>query len=351
MSRYIQALAGIVLVAGFVVVAALPPSAPAQSAPAAVVKGEHKSYAETIPGSNVKFEMIAVPGGTFTMGSPPSEVGRNADEGPQHEVLVRPFWIGKCEVTWDEFDLYWKTEGADPNKAEEKKDGDLPADGITRPTPPYVDETYGHDREGHPAICMTHHAAMQYCTWLSKKTGKRYRLPTEAEWEYACRAGSKTAYCFGDDPAGLDDYAWYAKNSPDDLHKKGTTHEVGTKKPNAWGLCDMHGNVMEWCLDHYRKNAYELFSKDKLSLSPVLVPTDKRWSHVARGGSWIDDPPALRSAARRGSDKSWEKHDPQVPQSIWWLTKFDVIGFRVVRAVEEQENLKDLRSTVTVDSE
>jgi formylglycine-generating enzyme required for sulfatase activity len=108
---------------------------------------------------------------------------------------------------------------------------------------------------------------------------------------------------------------------------------------------------MEWCLDHYRKDAYEVFGKDKLSLSPVIVPTEKRWSHVARGGSWIDDPSALRSAARRGSDKSWEKHDPQVPQSIWWLTKFDVIGFRIVRPVEEQENLKDLRSKVTVDSD
>lgn len=328
-----------------------------------IEKATHKNYAEKVTYSKVEkkgdkdiveqdtftFEMIAVPGGTFSMGSPDSEKGRNADEGPQHEVKIRPFWMGKCEVTWDEFDPWWKSEAE--VEAMAKKDANTESDAVTSPTPPYVDETYGHERDKHPAMCMTHHAAMKYCEWLSKKTGKIYRLPTEAEWEYACRAGSTTAYCFGDDPAKLDDYGWYKKNAWTERRKKGTIHEVGTKKANAFGLHDMHGNVMEWCLDHYKKDAYTLLSKNMLSIAPVFPPTDKRYSHVARGGSWVDDPDQLRSAARRASEESWLKDDPNVPKSIWWLTKFDVIGFRVVRPVEEQEELKGLKSKVTVDSD
>ncbi len=342
MSRIYQFIGlGLVLGIGLAYFPAQP--ATGRAAPAPVIeKATHKNYAEKILDSDVSFEMIAIPGGTFTMGSPDNEPGRNSDEGPQHEVKVRPFWMGKCEVTWDELDIWWKSE----DKA--KKDE---SDATTRPTPPYVDETYGHEREKHPALCMTHHAAMKYCEWLSKKTGKIYRLPTEAEWEYACRAGTTTAYSFGADATHIDDYAWYKKNSPDERRRKGTTHEVGTKKPNAFGLHDMHGNVMEWCLDHYQKDSYTIFAKDKLSLWPVLVPTDKRFPHVARGGNWSDDPAQLRCAARRASEESWMKDDPNVPKSIWWLTKFDIIGLRVVRPVDEQDNLKGVKSKVTIDSD
>lgn len=303
----------------------------------------HKSYTETIAGTKVTFDMVAIPGGTYVMGSPASEPGRASDEGPQHPVTIRPFWMGKCEVTWDEFDIFWK--GSEAAKEEKKTQQDIAADAITKPTPAYVDETYGHGRETHPVLCMTQHCAMEYCRWLSAKTGKFYRLPTEAEWEYAARAGTKTAYFFGDDPKQLDDYAWYAKNSED------LTHEVGKKKPNPWGLHDMYGNVTEWCVDHYQKDFYAKFSTDKPTLGPVLLPTDKRFSHVARGGCWSDEAPKLRSAARTGSDKEWIKHDPQRPQSIWWLTKWDVVGFRVVRAVEEQPELKGLKSKVTKESD
>src|SRR5207245_1517473 len=124
------------------------------------------------------------------------------------------------------------------------------ADAVTRPTPPYADETFGFGRNGHPVICVTHHAAMEYCRWLSLKTGKTYRLPTEAEWEYAARAGTASAYFFGDDPKQLGEYAWYAANAED------VTHEVGKKKPNPWGLYDIYGNVAEWCLDTYKKDCY-----------------------------------------------------------------------------------------------
>ena len=129
-----------------------------------------------------------------------------------------------------------------------------------------------------------------------------------------------------------------------------STHPVGQKLPNAWGLYDMHGNVAEWCLDNYKADTYASFPRDKPALSPVLLPTERRFSHVARGGSWADQPPRLRSAARQGSNKTWIKLDPQRPQSIWWLTSAEFVGLRVVRSVEEQDNLKGLRSKVTKES-
>ena len=309
-----------------------------------------KNYTEKLPGTNVEFEMIGIKGGTYDMGSPQNEAGRGDDEGPQHPVTIRPFWMGKCEVTWDEFDLFQDELGVeDPDENDKRLKDDSNA--ITGPTPPYVDKNYGHPHKGHPAMCMTQHSAMEYCRWLSKKTGKTYRLPTEAEWEYAARAGSKTAYFFGDDPKDLGEYAWYKKNSATEKKINGGTHKVGKKKPNPWGLCDMYGNVMEWCVDQYQKDYYATVAKTKPALWPVLVPNDKRWSHVARGGSWADSAAQCRNAARRASDPSWMQHDPQQPKSIWWLTKFDVIGFRVVRAVEEQENLRGLRSKVTRESD
>jgi formylglycine-generating enzyme required for sulfatase activity len=319
-------------------------TAPAAIEPPSIEQTGHEAYEETIPGSTVRFKMMAIPGGTFFIGSRPGEAGRSDDEGPRHAVALQPFWIGQTEVTWDEFDLFWKND---------KKKLRLPiapaaaraADAISRPTEPYVDETYGHERKGHPALCMSHHCAMEYCRWLSALTGRTYRLPTEAEWEYAARAGASTAYFFGDDPKKLDDYAWYAGNSREE------THRVGTKKPNPWGLHDMYGNVTEWCLDHYEKDYYSSFPADRLTLRPVRIPTERRFSHVVRGGSWADEAVRCRSAARRGSNKEWIKDDPQRPQSIWWLTRMDMVGFRVIRPVNEQDNLIGLKSKVTPASE
>ena len=196
---------------------------------------------------------------------------------------------------------------------------------MTRPTPPYGDASFGFGKGRQPVINITHHAAMEYTRWLSQATGKSYRLPTEAEWEYAARGGTTTPYSFGDDATELDAYAWYAANSGD------RPHPVGQKKPNAWGLYDMHGNVAEWCLDQYAPDFYARSP----AKAPVLLPSDRRYPYVARGGSWADDPKQLRSAARRGSTEAWSRRDPQSPQSIWWHTDAMFVGFRIVRAVEE----------------
>jgi formylglycine-generating enzyme required for sulfatase activity len=303
-----------------------------------------QAYTETLPGSKVSFTMVPVPGGEFDMGSSAAEPGHQADESPVHRVAIRAFWMGKTEVTWDEYDQYWRNEPEAARPSGKMKTVDADVDATTRPTPPYADETFGFGREGHPVIDITHHAAMEYCRWLSQKTGKTYRLPTEAEWEYACRAGTKTAYFFGDDPSKLGEYAWYAANSDD------SPHSVGQKKPNPWGLYDMYGNVAEWCLDSYRADYYQTLSRTNATLVPVLLPRANRFGDVLRGGSWIDDAAKCRSATRRASEPRWIRRDPQRPQSIWWLTDADFVGFRIVRPLAEQENLKGLRSLVTRDS-
>jgi formylglycine-generating enzyme required for sulfatase activity len=182
--------------------------------------------------------------------------------------------------------------------------------------------TFGMGKDGYPAICMTQLAAKMYCKWLSAKTGRLYRLPTEAEWEYACRAGTTTAYSFGDQPGQLDEYAWYFDNC--DAYQK-----VGQKKPNPWGLHDMHGNVTEWVLDQYAPDGYAQLAA-RQETNPVLAPT-AIYPRVVRGGSWLDDPEMLRSAARGKSDPEWKKQDPQIPRSVWYHTNADFVGFRVVR--------------------
>jgi formylglycine-generating enzyme required for sulfatase activity len=210
-----------------------------------------------------------------------------------------------------------------------------------------VPEDYDFTKEGRPAICMSHHAAMMYCHWLRTITKKNYRLPTEAEWEYACRAGTTTAYSFGDDPKNIDEYAWYLENSKDeDLGKPKATHKCGEKKPNPWGLHDMHGNVWEWCIDLYDAKFYEQCVAKKLELSPFNLPKDKKWGHVVRGGSFRDEPNKLRSAARWKSEIKWMYEDPQDPRSIWWLTRYSQIGFRVCLPVEEYPELADLKPSV-----
>jgi formylglycine-generating enzyme required for sulfatase activity len=318
-------------------------SLPTIAAPPASAS-DFKPYTESIPGTDLKFDLLPIPAGKFVMGSPESEAKREKSEGPQFEVEIAPFWMGKYEVTWDEYDQFAfsmdlkkkKREAVDLAKqaATEKA-----SDAVTRPTPPYADETFGFGRKGQPVICITHHSAMEYCRWLSAKTGKTYRLPTEAEWEYACRAGTKTAYSFGDDPAKLGDHAWYVENAE-------KPQPVGKKPPNPWGLHDMHGNVSEWCLDLYKPDTYSTFAKGAVVKGPVVFPTPAEYSSVARGGSWDDDAEKLRSASRIASNLEWSVQDPQRPQSIWWHTDATFVGFRLVRPLEEQDNLKGVKSLV-----
>jgi formylglycine-generating enzyme required for sulfatase activity len=293
---------------------------------------EMKAYTNTIPGTDVKYEMLPIPAGEFVMGTPASEKDRKPDEGPQHKVKISPFWMGQYEVTWDQYLLFMYPD--DEKKLREAhptpEDVNEISDAVTRPSKPYVDMSFGMGKssrtggKGFPAIAMTQHGANKFCHWLSAKTGHFYRLPTEAEWEYACRAGTTTAYSFGDDPAKLGEYGWFFDNS-DSKYR-----EVGKKKPNPWGLFDMHGNVTEWVLDQFSPDYYRACADKGVVTDPWNRAT-KPYPHAVRGGSWDDDPPALRSGARRGSDRTWKMQDPQLPKSTWYLTDAQFVGFRIVR--------------------
>ena len=291
-------------------------------------QADMKPYTTTIPGTQVTFDMLPIAGGEYVMGSSDSEKGRNADEAPQHKVKLAPFWMGKYEVTWNEYELFMYPDDEKKLRTMHPTDekGDKIADAVTRPSKPYVDMSFGMGKESFPAISMTQHGANKYCQWLSAKTGHFYRLPTEAEWEYACRAGTTTAYSFGDDVAQLKDYGWFEKNS--DFK----TQKVGTKKPNPWGLFDMHGNVSEWCLDQYEEN-YNKVKADPLIVEPWNHATQP-YPHVSRGGSWDDPPDKARSAARKPSSREWKAQDPQLPKSYWYLTDAQFIGFRLVRPLK-----------------
>jgi formylglycine-generating enzyme required for sulfatase activity len=285
-------------------------------------------YSAKVPETVATYHMVPIEGGEFLMGSPDSEPDRQENEGPQANVKVSPFWMGKYEVTWDEFDPFMITT-VERFKNGTRKDFDPTihddVDAVSGPTAPYADMTFGMGKLGYPAICMTQHAANKYCQWLSAQTGRFYRLPTEAEWEYACRAGSTTAYSFGDDPEMLDTYAWNIDNSEE------KSQRVGQKKPNSWGLYDMHGNVMEWTADQY---VPDYFSRLAIPAINPFVRPETLYPRTARGGSWNDNPEQLRSAFRVGSDAYWQQQDPQLPKSIWYLTDAPWLGFRLVRPKE-----------------
>ena len=279
-------------------------------------------YQQKIEGSKLAFKMVPIQAGKFTIGSKATEKNRKADEGPQKEIQVAAFWMGAYEVTRDELDVFLKDESTSQN---------ITDDAITRPSAQYVDLSWGMGKEGgYPANSMSQRTAIMYCRWLYEKTKIFYRLPTEAEWEYACRAGTQTAYYFGNDPALLGKHAWYAKNSEDKFHK------VGLKLPNPWGLYDMLGNLMEWTLNHYTPNAYVNYK----SIDSVPVANPKKYPKSVRGGGFSETAIELRSANRLHSDPVWNKRDPQIPKSKWWLTEAKNIGIRLVRPLvqpSEQE--------------
>jgi formylglycine-generating enzyme required for sulfatase activity len=290
--------------------------------------GEPADYSAKIPQTGAAYHMVAIKGGEFLMGSPDGEPGRETIEGPQKQVKIAPFWMGKYEVTWDEYEPFMITR-IERFKNGARKDFDptkhTMIDAVSGPTAPYADMSFGMGRLGYPAICMTQHAANKFCQWLSAQTGHYYRLPTEAEWEYACRAGTSTTYSFGDDPEKLDGYAWYIDNSEEKSQK------VGQKKPNPWGLYDMHGNVMEWTADQF---VPDYFTRLESPASNPFVRPQTLYPRSVRGGGWESGPEQVRAAYRLGSDAYWQQQDPQLPKSVWYLTDAPWLGFRIVRPVE-----------------
>ena len=295
---------------------------------------DFSKYNQKIIGIDYNLEMTPIKGGIFLMGSPKSEKNRMADEGPTHQVKVDSFWMATHETTWDLYHLFMSRD-IDKNQPNfnSRNEVNIEVDGVSGATTPYVEMSFGMGTEGYPAISMTQLAAKKFCQWLSAMTGNFYRLPTESEWEYACRAGTQTAFSFGDDTSKLDDYAWYKNNSEESYHK------VGLKKPNPWGLFDMHGNVSEWTLDMHDVRAYQKYLGG-VATNPYEKPT-KLYPRVVRGGSWMNSNFKLRSASRQTSSKQWKKQDPQIPRSEWWHTDAQFVGFRVIRPfvtppIEEQ---------------
>jgi sulfatase modifying factor 1 len=298
------------------------------------------SYKQTIRNGAVTFEMVPIPGGTFMLGSPESEEGRSQDEGPQIEIQVPPFWIGRTEVTWDEFQVYqlaytkFKEQNIQQNLAFEQ----LEADAVSAPTPVYeTSMVYAFGKGNQPAISMSQYGAMQYTKWLSLTTGTQYRLPSEAEWEYACRGGSNTKYSFGEEQATLGEYAHFLK--PEDFAEmeRVGTQEVGSKKPNSFGVYDMHGNVAEWVIDQYFENAYELKAKEPIADRYRPLFGTNAYQKVLRGGGWQDEPTKLRSSKRSvGSEQLWD-FDPLLPVSPHWLASDNAqnIGFRIARSLHD----------------
>ena len=273
------------------------------------------TYQFKVPGSQVQCKMVPIQAGNFLMGSSVKEKGRQLDEGPQRKVALAAFWMGAFELSRDEFDVFYKDENTSDNST---------VDAITKPTPQYIDLSWGMGKEGgYPVNSMSQYAALMYCRWLYNKTGDFYRLPTEAEWEYACRAGSTTRFYFGDDEKQLGKYAWFKNNSDEKFQK------AGMKLPNAWGLYDMLGNVSEWTLDHYDEKRMENIGPS--AENPFVEPNKAHYPKVIRGGGYLDEAIELRSANRSKSDPLMNRRDPQIPKSKWWLTDAPSVGFRIVR--------------------
>jgi formylglycine-generating enzyme required for sulfatase activity len=235
---------------------------------------------DSIPGTLVTFELVSVPGGMVTM---PGRDGKR--------VEVKPFLIGRTELTWEAYDAFTLSGAPDVDRGE-----GLP-DAKARPSRPYGAPDYGFGHAGFPTMSVARTGAEAFCVWLSEKTGKRYRLPTEAEWLRAAELA------IGSGPLStrdLDALAWHSKNSEE------KTHAVGAKRADRIGLYDLFGNVAEW------------------------VVTDDS-TRATRGGSYRDDPTRVGPGLRALQDDSWNERDPQIPKSRWWLSDAPFVGFRIVR--------------------
>jgi formylglycine-generating enzyme required for sulfatase activity len=242
-------------------------------------------FAVTLPKTVAKIEMVPVKGGVIVLDAVPGKAEKAS-------VTVKPFWIAKTELTWDQYDPFSTTALSAGAAA-----GATGADAVSRPSRPYVPADLGWGHAGFPVINVTPYSGETYCKWLSLVSGKKFRLPTEAEWELACRAGAAPATLVV--PAALAKSAWY------DANGGGQTHAVAKKAANALGLFDMIGNAGEWCVGRDGK--------------PVLC-----------GGSWNDKAPQVGPGARAWQTSAWNETDPQIPKSKWWLSDGSFCGFRVV---------------------
>jgi formylglycine-generating enzyme required for sulfatase activity len=267
-----------------------------------------------IPGSPVEFTLVYVEGGRTLIGTPAGAADREEDEPEPTDVELSPFWIGQFEVTFDEYAVFrFRSRDSDSTRTETG----FNVDAVSRPSPPYEDPSAGLSRPGFPATGMSQWGALQYTRWLWEKTGDFYRLPTEAEWEHACRLGGDRA---------LDEHAWYLENSGEVLHG------VGTKAGDVLGLYDMLGNASEWTLDQYRPD-YGVFLGEQPS-DPWVRPTSLH-PRTVRGGAFDDGPEVLRCGDRLESNLSWKRRDPQIPKSFWWNTDSAFLGFRLLRPANQ----------------
>ncbi|MEP1490341.1 MAG: SUMF1/EgtB/PvdO family nonheme iron enzyme [Algibacter sp.] len=272
------------------------------------------NYSQTIEDKNISIEMIAVDGGNLTMGVSENDTSRNNAEKPQHDVTVGDFWIGKYEITWEQYDTFVFGEFGPEKFKDIKELNDLGIDAISGATPPYVDMSFNMGKGTSPAVNMTQYAAIMYCKWLTSKTGVFYRLPTEAEWEYVCKKG-KT-----DKASNLKNIAWYDENTNEKYEK------TGLKEANGLGINDLLGNVSEWVMDQYDVDFYKTSQKN----NPWNKPSEL-YPRVVRGGSWKDTKDKLCCTYRGQSKQKWKRRDPQIPKSDWWHTNAPFVGFRLVR--------------------
>ena len=264
---------------------------------------------QSVPGTEVTFDLAFVPAGSFLIGSSDNEAGRDDDEGPQRTVRLSAFWMSTTEATYDAFAVF-RFRRLDDNIA---APGDVlfDADAITRPSPPYEDPAHGMGGNGFPVTGMTRLSALRFARWLSEKTGQLYRLPTEAEWEYACKAGGGV----------LAGEPWYENNSG------GVYHAAGTASADGLGIHELQGNVAEWVMDSYSADAYASLGE---GAQDPLNGTPARGRGLVRGGAFDDPLDRLRCAERFPEASAWKARDPQMPKSRWWNTDSPHVGFRLV---------------------
>ena len=317
----------------------------------AAVVDSFEDFTETVPGTKAAIRMIAVPGGEFMLGSPENEPYHKADEGPQKKVRISPFFMGEIEITWQQFWAFYNetmSEGRTPPEKVYANNSRPDVDAVSGPTPPFGFPDQGWGMGARPAITMTHYSATTFCQWLSLKTGRHYRLPTEAEWEYAARGGTDGPYFFEGNPKKYSSLNFWNKFSGADTtmigryvvygaNSSGKTQEPLKVKANPFGLKNMLGNVMEYCSDWYAADAYSGISDG--ALDPKGPGSGEE--HVVRGGTYADDASMVRCAGRGHTEHDrWLRTDPQNPKSIWWYSDVKAVGFRVVCDVPEGLNDK-----------